>query len=91
VSDKMVCPGCESYTSGVLAAFREGRACPVCGLSAEAAQAVEEAQARHADEVVTKQLTDALKQMDELKRESDTLRYRLNQVERALTTEPPRW
>jgi hypothetical protein len=35
VADKTTCPGCESYTSGVLAAFRNGEPCPYCGLAAE--------------------------------------------------------
>jgi hypothetical protein len=35
--DKMICPACESYTSGVLLAYKAGRDCPVCGLPAAAA------------------------------------------------------
>lgn len=91
MADKMFCPGCDSYTSGVLSAYRDGRSCPVCGLSHEATEQILAARAKHADEVVTEQLADALKQVDKLNDENRTLRYRLKAVERALTTEPPGW
>lgn len=37
MSEKRQCPACLSWTSGVLAAFRDGLPCPYCGLPADAA------------------------------------------------------
>lgn len=91
MSDKMLCPGCDCSTSGIHAAFSEGRPCPVCGLSAEAAQQVVAAQERHADEQLVQQLTDLHKRNGELERENAVMRERLRQVKLSLAYEPPDW
>jgi hypothetical protein len=50
VSDKAICPACDSYTSDIHEAFRSGDKCPYCGLPAKAANAVLAAQERGASE-----------------------------------------
>jgi hypothetical protein len=41
MSNKMVCPGCDSYTSAIYEAYQDERACPYCGLSHDAAKEIE--------------------------------------------------
>lgn len=40
MGDRAWCPGCDSETSGVLIALRDGEPCPYCGLPAETIVAV---------------------------------------------------
>jgi hypothetical protein len=40
MADKMECPACKAYLSGIKMAFQNGEPCPECGLSAEAAEEV---------------------------------------------------
>lgn len=91
MADKMECPGCESYTSGILQAFEEGAPCPVCKLSHDAMKAVLAAQESHANTALTEKFTEAIKRADKLEKENRTLRYRLLEIERALKREPPGW
>jgi hypothetical protein len=49
MSDKLDCPGCNSYTSGVLRAVADGEACPYCGLPAETVLAVNAVRRSRAD------------------------------------------
>ena len=56
---KRSCPACDSHTSAIGAAFRDGEPCPYCGLPAEAAHAIDAAQERHVSEEVLKRLAAA--------------------------------
>jgi hypothetical protein len=64
VSHKMHCPGCNSTTSGIAAAFNDGRSCPNCGLSAEAALEVESIRDRRGDEQLKADLAAAIIRAD---------------------------
>lgn len=95
MSNKMVCLGCDSYTSTVYDAYEVGSPCPVCGLSADATYAVREAQKRRADEELTAKYLEAEKRAGKAEKEAAVLRYRLDEVERsvaaALKVELPPW
>lgn len=56
---KQMCPACDSETSAIGMAFRDGEPCPYCGLPAEAAEAVMEARKRGATEQVLERLAKA--------------------------------
>ena len=56
---KMACPACDSETSAIGLAFRDGAPCPYCGLPAEAAEAVIEARKRGASEQVLERMAKA--------------------------------
>lgn len=95
MANKMICLGCDSYTSGILDAFEDGRSCPVCGLPAEATEAVRNAQRKGADEQLTQRCIDAERRAGKAEKEAALLRYRLAEVERAVTAalkaEPMSW
>lgn len=81
---KMTCPGCNSHTSSVLAAFEEGRPCPQCGLSAEAALEIETIRQRRADEDLKARLEQAIKERDEAQRELRWAKHRLDRLSEVL-------
>ena len=56
---KRTCPACDSETSAIGLAFREGAPCPYCGLPAEAAEAVIEARKRGASEDILERMAKA--------------------------------
>lgn len=47
---KRTCPACDSWTSSVGIAFRDGEPCPYCGLPAEAVEALDRAAERGAEQ-----------------------------------------
>lgn len=52
---KRTCPACDSWTSAVGEAFRDGEPCPYCGLPAAAAHLIDEARERKVgDDVLSK-------------------------------------
>jgi len=77
---RITCPGCENHLSSILAAFREGAPCPSCGLPAEAARMVLDAQRKGADETLRQAFADALKRAQEAERERDDLRERMRDI-----------
>jgi microcystin degradation protein MlrC len=81
---KMLCPACDAWTSAVGIAFRDGADCPYCGLPAEAARMVIEAQERNVSEEVLKRLTDAEIRAAKAETEAAELRARLATIRRAL-------
>jgi hypothetical protein len=80
---RITCPGCGNHLSAILAAFREGAPCPNCGLPAEAARLVLDAQRKGADETLRQACTDALKRALEAERERDDLRDRMREIREA--------
>lgn len=56
---KQMCPACDSETSAIGMAFRDGEPCPYCGLPAESAEAVMEARKRGATEQVLERMAKA--------------------------------
>ena len=56
---KTTCPACDSWTSEVGRALRDGEPCPYCGLPAEAAEAVIRARRRGAAEDVLERMAKA--------------------------------
>lgn len=77
---KMTCPACNSHTSSVLAAFEEGRPCPECGLSAEAALDILTVRQRCADEELKTKLETAIKERDVAQRELRLVKARLERI-----------
>lgn len=84
MSDKAICPACDSYTSSIHQAFRDGGECPVCGLPAEAARAIEVAQERGASEQLAQRAAKAEQRVAELERELGRLRGALSKVQLAV-------
>jgi hypothetical protein len=82
VSDKAICPACDSYTSAIHEAFRDGGACPYCGLPAAAAKAVLAAQERGANEDLAQRAAKAEQRAAKAEREAAWLRDRLDQIGR---------
>lgn len=56
---KQMCPACDSETSAIGLAFRDGEPYPYCGLPAEAAEAVIGARKRGASEQVLERMARA--------------------------------
>lgn len=81
---KMVCPACDSWTSSVGIAFRDGEPCPYCGLPADTARVVIEARARRADEDLVARVLEADQRAVKAEAEAAVLRARLNEVRRAV-------
>lgn len=80
MSRKMTCPACNSHTSSVLAAFEEGRPCPNCGLSSEAALEIAGVRQRRADEDLKARLETAIKERDAAQRELRLVKARLERI-----------
>lgn len=87
MSDKMLCPGCDSYTSSVLAAVSGGRPCPYCGLSAEVVLKVEAVRLTKADEALKAKCEEALKRADEAERAVQMLRGVLRNIWNAMPSD----
>jgi DNA repair exonuclease SbcCD ATPase subunit len=85
VSDlKATCPGCDSSTSSIRIAFREGHPCPVCGLPAHAAREIDAARARGADAKLTARLAKLEAELADAKDRAHTAEYKLEQIKGAL-------
>ena len=80
MSRKMTCPACNSHTSSALAAFEEGRPCPYCGLSAEAALEIDGVRQQRADEDLKSRLETAIKERDAAQRELRLVKARLERI-----------
>lgn len=80
----MTCPGCDSESSSVLSAFRDGDPCPFCGLSAQAAAEIDRIHQTRADEALKTQVKTAIKERDAAQREARWAKARLSRVERDL-------
>lgn len=84
MASKMTCPACDSYTSGVLLASQEGEPCPGCGLPAEAAAQVLEAQKRSVEEGLTRKYMEAEQRAAKAETEAALLRAKLAAIERVM-------
>lgn len=87
MSIKTRCPGCESCSSNVTAAFAGDRGCPNCGLSTAAAMEIFGVQARIGDKRLIDDLVAALRRADIAERDRDLARKRLALVGRVLEGE----
>lgn len=85
MSDKIECPGCNSYTSSVARAVRDGEPCPYCHLSADAIETVIEARRRHGETQLVEQLKEALKRADAAEAQAGRLRAALWMVRSAFS------
>jgi len=85
----MECPGCNSYTSSVLAKVQQGEPCPRCGLSADAILEIGSVRRRKADEALKQQLEKALIERDRAVTEAAKLGRVLYAVRRAVGCEKP--
>jgi hypothetical protein len=74
---RITCPGCENHLSSILRAFRDGEACPSCGLPADVARQVLEARRKGAEEGLQRKYLEAMKRALDAERERDDLRERL--------------
>ena len=74
MSDKAECPGCNAYTSGVLADDVEGVACRYCGLSAGARAEIRQIRQSRADQAARERIEQLVKELDEAHRELRRLR-----------------
>lgn len=84
MSEKMTCPGCGTNTSSVRWAYIQDDPCPECGLSALASELLAVVRSRRADDALTAQLTEALKRIDKLERENESMSSKLDNIKYAL-------
>jgi hypothetical protein len=82
---RIECPGCGNYLSDILAAFRDGRPCPRCGLPSETARQVYEARRSGVDEELERKYLDALKRAIAAEAEARELRERIDVIREAAT------
>ena len=80
MSEKMTCPGCNSHTSGVLFAVREGRRCPYCGLSPAAILEVNAIQLSKADQDLKDRAEKAIVAEAKLESELAWCKSQLNKI-----------
>lgn len=83
----MECGGCNAYTSSVLAAVRDGRPCPYCGLSAGAILEIAGVRRRKADEGLKERLETVVVERDRAIAEAGRLRKMLTAVRSAVGCE----
>lgn len=74
MSDKMECPGCNSYTSSVLFNVSRGEPCPYCGLSADSLVEILSVREMRANSSLKGRVEELLKERDGLKREVTALK-----------------
>lgn len=79
---KRECPGCDSWTSAVGEAFRDGDPCPYCGLPAEAVRLIDEARERHVSEDLITRYAAADERARKAETEARRLRLVLNNIQR---------
>lgn len=91
MSTKAECPGCGSCTSAIWSAFREGRPCPVCGLSAAAADEVLAARRKSADKELVAKYEEAIKRADKAEAALRRAEWRLGHINEAMEDEVPEW
>jgi DNA repair exonuclease SbcCD ATPase subunit len=84
MADKMTCPACDSYTSSILQAFKDGRPCPVCGLSNRAAHEVLDAERRAITEEMAEKVRLAVLERDRAQVEVQRLQRKLGRLQRAM-------
>lgn len=84
MSDKMPCPGCDGYSSSILAKVAEGEPCPFCGLSASAVLEISTLRRKQADEELKTRLETALVELDRMKTEAAELRRQVSRARLAL-------
>ena len=90
MSDKMLCPGCDAYTSSVLIKVREeGEPCPYCGLSAAAILEITEVREKKADEELKERLAKALVERDHATVEAARLRRIIEDARRLFGCQYP--
>jgi hypothetical protein len=80
MSDKLACPGCNTYTSQRLRELAEGKPCSNCGLSADATAEILAVRRVQADENLKAQLEDALIRLGKAETERDALGRRLERI-----------
>lgn len=67
MGNRATCPGCDSHTSSVWAALRDGEPCPYCGLSADAIVAVTAAREGHGSAALKAEVSRLLIENDRLR------------------------
>ena len=80
MSEKLACPGCQTYTSRRLAELEEGRPCSNCGLSAQATQEILTVRRSQADQKLRDQLEAVLLRAGKAEGEASNLRRRLERI-----------
>lgn len=81
---KATCPACDSTTSSIGMAFREGKQCPVCKLPALAALEIEAARTRGADTKLTERLAKLEIELAATRERAGLAEYKLEQIQGAL-------
>jgi DNA repair exonuclease SbcCD ATPase subunit len=82
MSDKAWCPVCNSETSDLWTALRDGEPCPYCGASASLIAEVNELRLRRADEQVKVELEQTLVKLDKVTRQRNELARVIREVRR---------
>lgn len=84
MSFKQTCPGCNSHSSTVAQAFADGEPCPMCGLSAGAANEIMAVQQARADDAVKAEFAELRLRVDRAERDRDRLGSVLTSIREAL-------
>ena len=88
MSNKALCPACDSYTSDVYRAFViDGATCPNCGLPADTYHEIERIRRSRADTELTERLEAALIRAGKAETEAGRLRQRLARIEAVVAGE----
>ena len=89
MSNKVTCPGCESYTSAVFQAVHEGEPCPYCGLPASTIAEVNAVREARGDEQLREKLAEALTRAGRAEAEVARLRDMARSVRAAIDAVGP--
>lgn len=80
MSQKMKCPGCESYTSATQRAYDYGEPCPHCGLPASTTEQVLAARRKSADAELTARYEEIALRLGRAEAEADRYRYTIEKI-----------
>ena len=80
---RIQCPACGQNVFAILQAFREGEACPYCGLPSDAARMVLEAARKGAEETLRQAYAEAMKRALDAERRNADLLERLGEIREA--------
>lgn len=88
MSNKETCPGCATHSSSVWWAFHEeGAACPICGLSADAAKEIMAVHQARGDQALKAKLAEALERADRAEAQARKLQEIVDEVRFAVSAD----
>ena len=74
------CPVCSSFGEAVMLAFGRNEKCPTCGLPADAAWRIVQAQQNHADKELWEKYARSVEENEKLRRENSAMKDALGEI-----------